>query len=58
MIISFYYVSTGFIDTPMTQNAKVQAKVVNQLLALISLGRVGLPEGKHIFFSFKSKFRN
>lgn len=35
----------GFIDTPMTQNAKVKAKVVNQLLGLISLGRIGVPEG-------------
>jgi NAD(P)-dependent dehydrogenase (short-subunit alcohol dehydrogenase family) len=36
----------GFIETPMTQAAKVKSKVVNQLLGLISLGRVGLPEGK------------
>jgi hypothetical protein len=32
----------------MTQAAKVKSKVLNQLLGLISLGRVGLPEGKSI----------
>ena len=34
----------------MTQTSKVRSRVESQLLGLITLGRIGLPEGLYYFF--------